>query len=614
MNRIRRFCDWAGRTRYPLILLALAAVLGAPSLMLGLHGDDFMIREVVRGTFAVGGLHRCPLDAFSFLDGVPDHNRELMDRGWLPWWSDPTSHLAFFRPLASLTHWVDHHAWPGSPALMHVQSVGWFVALVWAVAALYRRLIGRTAPAWVAVLAALLFTLDDAHAWPVAWLANRNVLLAGLFGVLALVAHDRWRRDGWRPGALLAPLAFAAGLLAKEATACVGAYLLAYALFLDRGRWARRALSLLPCVLVGAGWFVAYRLLGYGLRGSAVYLDPYHSPAAFLLRVARDAPILLLGQWGLPSSDTASFWSAPALGVHVAWAVVYLCLVGVLMAPLVRTNPLARFWTLGMALSVLPGCAAFTHDRLLVFAGIGGSGLLAMWLGGMGQSAAWLPAAAWWRRLAAVFRVVFVGVHLVLAPLGLVASMLVMAAVGPEMARMVESLPAEAAFAQQTAIHVNSLSTLTDALCASGRRYRGLPVPAHALRLNASCSPATLTRVDERTLVVRPAAGYLLPRGAPHVPGRPAPTTSLAHLLRYMDILTRDAATGPKLGERIELPTASIEITALTADGRPAEATFRFRQPLEHPSLRWFALRELRYVPFAPPAIGKSVRVPSPAD
>ena len=93
MNRIRRFCDWASRTRYPLVLVALAAMLGAPSLMLGLHGDDFMIREVVRGTITVGAVRRCPLDAFSFLDGVPDHNRELMDRGWLPWWSDPTSHL-----------------------------------------------------------------------------------------------------------------------------------------------------------------------------------------------------------------------------------------------------------------------------------------------------------------------------------------------------------------------------------------------------------------------------------------------------------------------------------------------------------------------------------------
>ena len=67
-----------------------------------------------------------------------------------------------------------------------------------------------------------------------------------------------------------------------------------------------------------------------------------------------------------------------------------------------------------------------------------------------------------------------------------------------------------------------------------------------------------------------------------------------------------------RLHETIELPTASIEITDLTDDGRPAEATFRFRVSLEDPSLRRLYVRDFRYVPFAVPGMSETAEVPSP--
>jgi hypothetical protein len=57
--------------------------------------------------------------------------------------------------------------------------------------------------------------------------------------------------------------------------------------------------------------------------------------------------------------------------------------------------------------------------------------------------------------------------------------------------------------------------------------------------------------------------------------------------------------------------TATIEVTDLTDDGRPAEATFRFRTPLDDPSLRWIEMTPTGYRPFTPPPIGKTVRVTS---
>ena len=120
---------------------------------------------------------------------------------------------------------------------MHLESVVLYGVLVLVLARLYRRFF--TAP--VAMLATLLFALDETHAFPVGWLANRNALFATIFGVLAIHAHDRWRRDGWRAGAWLGPLAFAAALLSAEFGLCALGYLVAYAWFLDPSpRWGRR--------------------------------------------------------------------------------------------------------------------------------------------------------------------------------------------------------------------------------------------------------------------------------------------------------------------------------------------------------------------------------------
>ncbi len=80
---------------------------------------------------------------------------------------------------------------------MHLHSLLWLGALVVAAALLYRRILG---PTWVAGLAALLYAVDDAHAAPAAYIANRNALIATCFGVLCLLCFARSRQEGWRPG------------------------------------------------------------------------------------------------------------------------------------------------------------------------------------------------------------------------------------------------------------------------------------------------------------------------------------------------------------------------------------------------------------------------------
>ena len=76
--------------------------------------------------------------------------------------------------------------------------------------------------------------------------------------------------------------------------------------------------------------------------------------------------------------------------------------------------------------------------------------------------------------------------------------------------------------------------------------------------------------------------------------------------------VVRSEARTMRLDETIDLSAVTIEITELTDDGRPAEATLRFRVPLEDPSFRWLFVKDFRYVPFIVPGIGETVEVPSP--
>ena len=70
--------------------------------------------------------------------------------------------------------------------------------------------------------------------------------------------------------------------------------------------------------------------------------------------------------------------------------------------------------------------------------------------------------------------------------------------------------------------------------------------------------------------------------------------------------------TPMRIGRQIELPYVAVEITAITEDGHPAEAAFRFTRELEDPSFRWMQWKDGVYVPFELPPVGNTVTLPGP--
>ena len=592
--------------RLPLAAAALAALLCAPSLRLGLQSDDYVLKMALADPPVAREWSRTPARLFSFLDNEAAV-RGAMDLGAVPWWTSPGLRLAFFRPLAGVTHWADFRLWPDHPWLMHAQSLVWLGVVVAVAAILFRRVMGA---GWVAGLAALAFALDDAHGSPAVWLANRNALVGSLFGLVALFGHDRWRRDGWRAGFFLAPVALLLALLGGEIAIATGGYLLAYALFLDQGRWRDRLGALFPCAGVGVAWALFYRAFGFGARGSAMYIDPGADPALFARAALERGPLLLMGQWTLPSqlhlvlSERAAYllWLG-ACGLAV--------LLAVLLAPLVRREPVARFFALGMLLSLVPACSTFPHDRLLLLAGFGGAGLLALFLSGLWEGAAWRPRSMAWGVPAQAAGVVLAVFHLVLAPLGLLRASADLKTFGDLLEGTTGSLPSDPAIRGQQAIIVHTPSAFLSVYGVPMRVLAGRPVPARTLVLGSSVHGVTIERPARDVLVIRPEGGFLLPRGRA-LPGREGsqPAFDPAYVLSLFDGLYRESGS-MRLGERVDLSGLRVEVIALTADGRPAAARFAFERDLEDPALRWLRWDAGAYVPFAVPAVGQSVSLPS---
>ena len=262
---MRRAHTWLEHPRLPIVLAVLGVLLVSPSLWVGLAFDDYLHRATFLNS---GNLLECPghplNTMFVFGDGDTERTARLIEFGYLPWWMLPTTRLSFWRPVTVLTHWLDHTLWPNRIWLMHLQSLLWYGALLAGATLLYRRI---TDERYRAGLAAVLYAVAYTNLVPAGWVANRSSVVAAVLSVGVLLGHDAWRKTGRYRWGVVATTCLAIGLFAKEAAVATGGYLLAYAVFLDKGDRSARALSLVPYGVAVLAWRTVYLAMGYGIAG-----------------------------------------------------------------------------------------------------------------------------------------------------------------------------------------------------------------------------------------------------------------------------------------------------------------------------------------------------------
>lgn len=339
------------------VVIALGVVVFLPAITAPFFLDDFLHVAMVEGEFPG------KRSVFDFYDFVADDNRaEMLERGLLPWWSHPLLRIRFFRPLASVLVFCDHALFGHHALPMHLHSVLW-----WALAVLVvHRLFAQTFERRTSLLATAIFALAPCHWLPLAWLANRETLLAITFGVSGLLVVRR---------PLLATLCFALALAGGgEYALAFGGYVLAWSLVTRDVPKASRVATVASFAVPAAAYLAVRTKLGYGAVGSGFYTDPLREPLSFLHKVPWRSVVLLVESW--LTFDASGFTPGTQ-----RWLLVVVLLLAALVCvpPLLRAlraleparRTKATWLLLGSFLSLAPVLAVVPAMRLLGICTIG---------------------------------------------------------------------------------------------------------------------------------------------------------------------------------------------------------------------------------------------------
>jgi hypothetical protein len=537
-----------------------------------------------------------------------DHEA-FKDFGLLPWWTAKDFRGSNWRPLTALTHWLDYQLFPNSPALMHAHSLIWFAAVIFLVAVLYRKLLG---PVWIAGLAALLYMIDDSNYFPAMWIANRNLLLSLFFSILTLLMYHRWRQQKSVYAAVATPFLLLLSLLSTEAGIATFAYLFAYALIIESGSWRRRALSLVPSVIVIVIWRIIYNALGYGAHGGGFIIDPGSEPLRYAWAVVKRAPVLLSGQWGWQPAEMFNLFSDYAKRWNLLAAAAFLLLILIVFVPLLRKSRVALFWFVGMILCILPICATSPMNRNLLFAAIGAFGLTAQFLGGLFTKESWVPRSQLWRVPAWILCLTLIIIHIVLAGVGRITAPRTWSFVFDTFYSTID-IGSEPDLENKTTVVVNAPNPFLLLGLPVLRAYENKPLPERTRILAPGFVPLEVTRTGEKTLLLKAQTGNVL---SPET-SREDFKLNFVYFYDEFNSLFRPEDLPFRAGEQVELSGMSVEVIDVDRAGQPVEIQFHFAVSLDDPSLSWLQWDWKKggfgsYLAFRVPAVGEKAYIPGP--
>lgn len=531
------------------------------------------------------------------LIGGKDGAQRARDYGVAPWWLDEGFRAALWRPFTAFTHWLDYRLFPDTPVLMHAHNILWYALAVLLAARLYRAL----QPFPAGLLAAALFLLDKNTYFPVMYVANRGFIIALVFGLSCLTMHHRWRTTGGRVWMWLAPGCLLLALLANEAGVSTVAFLIAYALILERGTWRSRVVSLVPAAAVVLGWRAVYVGLSFGVRNFSGYIDPGYAPWSFLVRLAPRTLDILGGQLtGLPPEASFALSGEWQTGLTLVFTAFSAACVVAFVAVL-RRDATARFWATGMLLAAVPAATVAPLSKNLGFVALGAFGVVAAFFAGFAdrQVRAVMP-----RSVRVLSWAVAIWLAIVHVP-GALAARGAMALASPYVPTLTTRCCSldDVDMGGRDVVVVNDPTTLTTSVVPADRTYRGRPLPRTIRSLTPGGWPIVVSRPDASTLVLTAKGDALFgcpPLGPMHV----------CYVLRAInDFFVSDVEWMP--GAQVALSGLVVHVLDVTRRGVPRSVAYRFDRPLEAETFAWLAFdwRREQHVPFVPPRVGEQLEI-----
>ncbi len=240
---------------YKLFWLGFPLLVYSWSATLPFWFDDMVLIEKTQ-RYASGQSNE--LGLFRFAPSDQDF-QELKSRGTLPWWTDYTHRIDYFRPLAERIIHAEWTLFKANPLGYRIANLIWFALGLLAVNHLFFR-VGQDKIR--AGLATFLVGVSQTAALPVTWVSNCTDLFVLLAVSISAAAYWNTIRKGRTVFIVPAVVAFAVGLLCKEVAIAL-AFIVAGYEILRRFQSAavhRRASTLLAGSLVAVAlvYLVSY--------------------------------------------------------------------------------------------------------------------------------------------------------------------------------------------------------------------------------------------------------------------------------------------------------------------------------------------------------------------
>lgn len=542
--------QWLIKLCRPSRMLWLGPLLGfmlsVPFLFSGFKLDDHLFKQQVIDKSLY--IHRAVWDYFNWVSSDTEA-AGYRERGiYLDWLTPDAFRFRPFRPLASIVHAFQFRFFGDSPWIMHIVLALLYALLIFLCAKLLTRFSLSSAAVGIGIL---IFAVDDTHSYSSASIMSYNTMLCCGFGLFALLMHDRWRQRKSNSGLMLSIAGFLLSLLSSEGGLAFMGYLLAYALFLEPGTWKKRAASLIPGVLVTAGYLVFYSIQHFGAKCFTAYLSPADEPWMSTLTVLSNTVVFTLSKILSLSPLTAVLQLTGAGGVVVA--AVLLAIIAFIFRDFLVSNRTAAFFGTGMVLSIVPFTLGFISDRLLLWAGLGAAGLLGELF--TSQSAKTGKPQRIFAKTLLVFNTVFSLILFIPTPFLALFSW------------DNGALALEKKVPSQNTVLLNSSNGFSFLYAPAIRCEKGKAWPEHFYYLYCGMDTLTVKRTGERTLLATPSKGWF--------------PSEYERSRRPKQLYF-------KQGDTINLQLMTAVIEKASGDGRPLGVSFTFKRDFsEFAWMRW---------------------------
>ncbi|MBP6739035.1 MAG: hypothetical protein KA146_03540 [Leptospiraceae bacterium] len=574
--------------RFILYLLLLVALFTSGYLNLGYMIDDYTHKWYFSQEHPAGAIP----NLFNFIDGNIAHNQDKIHQGIFPWWTSSELKISFFRPISSISHWLDYSLWADSLFIMHAHSIALYIVYIFLLNVFFHSFLESTV---LANISTFIFALDESRAMPVGWLSNRNSIIGSIFGILTLYFLHKSRKvkPYYR---LLSYIFFPLALLSAESSVGIVFYLFSYFLCMEEKPFLKRLISYLPYLFIFIGWLGYYKSNGFGSYGTSFYTDPAKDTFSFLGNTFHYLPYYVNGLFGYPPAEFRFILSYNAKNFFHLYAIVYAILM-ILLFKYQWKEKINRFFIVGCALSFLPLLGVSPDNRHLMLPGIGGSVILASFILSNIDN-----------RLLSVQKVVavyFILLHIVFAPFLLAFNSVYLKTLKAKTDNLRNGIPTSN---EKTVICLTGNAFYTGERGTIRAIAEGKKNPPRVYVISSAFQGLTIKVVNDKTILLRQEGGFLLD------PSKTVKTGKILNpngALQLVDFQYRNLKQFPiPLGYKVDYSDYSLVVSEMDPMTQlPSEIKITLTYSLKSDKYLFMVYQNERYNEFVFPEEGKEIFV-----